>query len=52
MSNEIYLIEQIKDIVVPIAKQYGVQRIFLFGFYANGNATSNSDIDLCVVHQI
>ena len=48
MSNEIYSIEQIRNIVAPIAKQHGVQRIFLFGSYANGNATSNSDIDLCV----
>jgi len=48
MSNEIYSIEKIRDIVTPIAKQYGVQRIFLFGSYANGNATATSDIDLCI----
>jgi len=48
MSNKIYSIERIRDIVAPIAKQHGVQTIFLFGSYARGDATSTSDIDLCI----
>ena len=45
MSDKVYTIEEIKNIVTPIAKAYGVQRVFLFGSYARGNATSSSDLD-------
>lgn len=48
MSNEIYSIDEIKNIIAPIAKQHSVQRVFLFGSYARGDATSTSDIDLCI----
>ena len=43
-----YTIDEIKNIVAPIAKAYGVQRVFLFGSYARGEATKNSDVDLRV----
>ena len=46
MTNKIYTIEEIKKIVQPIAKNYGVENVFLFGSYARGDADSNSDIDL------
>ena len=36
MSNRIYTIDEIKAIVEPIAKSYGVKRVFLFGSYARG----------------
>ena len=38
----------IKKIIDPIAKSYGVKRIYLFGSYAKGTATRNSDIDLLI----
>lgn len=41
-----YTVEEIKDIVSNIAERYGAERIYLFGSYARGNATVNSDIDL------
>ena len=41
-------IDEIKNIVAPIAKAYGVQRVFLFGSYARGEATSSSDLDFRV----
>ena len=44
----IYTIEEIRRIVIPIAKSYGVASISLFGSYAKGNATSNSDIDFII----
>jgi hypothetical protein len=44
----IYTIEEIKRIVIPIAKSYGIASISLFGSYAKGNATSNSDIDFII----
>ena len=45
MSNRIYTIDEIKAIVEPIAKLYGVKRVFLFGSYARGEATPTSDLD-------
>jgi len=41
-----YTINQIRDIVVPIAKQHGVKSVSLFGSYASGRATPQSDVDL------
>lgn len=39
---------EIQKEVTPIAKLYGVKRLFLFGSYAKGTAGSKSDIDLLV----
>lgn len=36
----------IKDILSPIAEEYGVKRLFLFGSYAKGTANENSNVDL------
>ena len=38
--------------ITTIIKQYGVQRIILFGSYAYGNPTEDSDIDLLVIKDI
>ena len=49
MCNEmVYTIEEIKYIAIPIAKMYGITSISLFGSYAKGNATPNSDIDFII----
>lgn len=48
MTNAIYSIEKIKDIVKPIADKYNVQSIYLFGSYARGDANENSDLDFLV----
>lgn len=44
----VYSIEQIKDLITPVAQNYGVERVMLFGSYARGEATDNSDVDLHV----
>ena len=44
----IYTIEQIKSIAAPIAAAHGVASLSLFGSYARGEATDESDIDLLV----
>ena len=41
-------IGEIKNVIETIAKQFGLTRVSLFGSYANGNATGESDIDLLV----
>jgi len=48
MTSKIYSIDEIKDIIAPIAQQYGVNKVYLFGSYARGMATTSSDVDLCV----
>ena len=48
MTDTIYSIEKIKAIVKPIADKYHVQSIYLFGSYARGDATENSDLDFLV----
>ena len=40
-----YTIDEIRTIIIPIAKEYGVAKISLFGSYAKGTATDNSDLD-------
>jgi len=41
-----YTIEEIKRIIAPIAQQYGVGSVSLFGSYAKGTASDTSDVDL------
>lgn len=46
MDEKIYSIKEIQSRVSPIAVRYGVERVYLFGSYAKGCATAESDIDL------
>ena len=48
MFDKTYSIEEIKNIVAPIAIKYDVDRVFLFGSYARGEATGMSDIDFLI----
>ena len=44
----IYSIEDIQTIVTPIARKHGIPAVFLFGSYARGTATEDSDVDLLI----
>ena len=48
MVRNVYSIGEIRDLVAPIAKQHHVDSVYLFGSYARGEATADSDIDLRV----
>ncbi|MBR5518788.1 MAG: nucleotidyltransferase domain-containing protein [Clostridia bacterium] len=48
MSDTVYTIENIKDVVAPIANKYNVESIYLFGSYARGEADESSDLDFLV----
>jgi predicted nucleotidyltransferase len=48
MSDKVYNIDEIQHIIAPIAIKYGVDRVFLFGSYAVGQAKSDSDIDFII----
>ena len=41
-------INQIKEIVKPIAEKYGLEAVYLFGSQARGDANSESDYDFYV----
>lgn len=42
----LHTIPEIRQIVSDLARQYGAQRVYLFGSYARGDMTADSDIDL------
>lgn len=46
--EKIYTIDEIRHIVAPIAAAHQVERVYLFGSYARGDATAASDVDLRV----
>ena len=48
MPDHIYTVDEIRDIVAPIALRHGLSRVYLFGSYARGTATVISDVDLCI----
>ena len=39
-------INEIKEVVAEVAKQYGVERVYLFGSVARGDFGTDSDIDV------
>lgn len=41
-------IAAIKAVVEEIAPQYDIERVYLFGSFARGEANASSDIDLCL----
>ena len=44
-QNHVFSAQEIKHIAAPIAEQYGLGRLSLFGSYARGEATEQSDLD-------
>lgn len=43
--SKMYTVNDIKRIAGEIAKRHGVERMFLFGSYARGDAMPGSDLD-------
>lgn len=44
----VYKIDEIAERVRPIAERYKIPKVYLFGSYARGEATEESDVDLLV----
>lgn len=44
----VYDIEQIKELLLPLTLRYEINKIILFGSYANGKADPLSDVDLAI----
>ena len=41
----VFTIEDIRERIIPIVTKYGINSFSLFGSYARGEATINSDLD-------
>lgn len=48
MTSDIITIDKIKEKTIPILRNYPVDKAILFGSYAKGEASGNSDIDLYI----
>lgn len=48
MTDKIYTIEELREIITPIAIRHNVDKVYLFGSYARGEANADSDVDLRV----
>ena len=44
MKTNTLSLQTIRDAVIPLAQRYGLERVFLFGSYARGDATEKSGI--------
>lgn len=44
--GKIYTINELVNVISPIAEKHNVSRVYLFGSYARGEANEDSDIDL------
>ena len=47
--NQQLTVEEIARIIAPIAEGFGVGKISVFGSYARGDATSDSDLDFHII---
>ena len=52
MRGQIYTIEDIMAVIIPVAREYGVKQMTLFGSYARGDATAKSDIDFHLIDTV
>ena len=43
-----YTVDEIKNLITPVAEKYGLAAVYLFGSYARGEAHADSDVDLLV----
>lgn len=48
MSEKIYTIEEIKDILTRVLENTPVYNVVLFGSYAKNSANKNSDLDFII----
>jgi predicted nucleotidyltransferase len=47
-DHRLHSIDELKLLVMPVAKRYGVGKVYLFGSVARGDPDEDSDYDLCV----
>ena len=47
-NDDVLTQDSIRLLIRPVAKKYKIDRIYLFGSYARGEATPESDVDLMI----
>jgi len=47
-EKKIYSIDELKEIVAPVAERYGVAKLYLFGSVTRGDCDEYSDYDFCI----
>ena len=49
MNDErVYLLEEIAELIAPVARKYNIPKVYIFGSYARGEADADSDVDLMI----
>jgi len=48
MSDKIYQLDELAVMLKPMMEKYKVDELYLFGSYARGEATGDSDLDFLV----
>ncbi len=46
MGSKPVALDAIKEVVSRIAEKFGIERVYVFGSYARGEASETSDLDL------
>lgn len=46
MSERVYTVDELRDMILPLARRHGMAGASLFGSYARGEARPDSDIDV------
>jgi len=44
----VYTLDELREKIRPIAEAYGLPAVYIFGSYARGEATEESDVDILV----
>ena len=47
-TGEVLSLDSIRILIQPVAKKYGLEKVYVFGSYARGEASGDSDIDLSI----
>ena len=47
----IYTLDELREIIKPIAEKYEIPAVYIFGSYARGEATEDSDVDVLFERQ-
>ena len=50
LNKKIYTVDEIKKVVEPVVRAYGVKQLAIFGSYAKGEASLQSDIDFHLIN--
>ena len=48
-TGQIYRLDEISRMVAPVAADFGIRKMSVFGSYARGDESENSDIDFHVI---